>query len=80
MRNCTRGSITPVGGGFIEWQGYKPPEKGKPKYPYAHARELKKYIIDDKIPLAKLLLENEMSISGKSEQQIWEFIDQVTRK
>jgi len=67
-----------VGGGFIEWQGYKPPEKGKPKYPYAHARELKKYIIDDKIPLAKLLLENEMSISGKSEQQIWEFIDQVT--
>jgi L-serine dehydratase len=66
-----------VGGGFIEWKGYKPPEKGKPKYPYAHGRELKKYIIDDKIPLAKLLLENEMSISGKSEKQIWEFLDQV---
>ena len=66
-----------VGGGFIEWKGYKPPEKGKPKYPFEHAKHLKKYLIDDKIPLAKLLLENEMSISGKSESQIWEFLDQV---
>jgi L-serine dehydratase len=67
-----------VGGGFIEWKGYKPPDKGKPKYPYAHARELKRFLIDDKIPLAKVLLENEMAISGKSEKEIWEFIDQVS--
>jgi L-serine dehydratase len=65
------------GGGFIEWKGYKPPDKGKPKYPYEHARELKRYLIDDKIPLGKLLLENEMAISGKSEKEIWEFLDQV---
>ena len=67
-----------VGGGFIEWKGYKPVEKGQPKYPFEHARELKKYLIDDKIPLSRLLLENEMSISGKSEKDIWEFIDQVS--
>lgn len=66
-----------VGGGFIEWKGYKIPDKGIPKYPYAHARELKKYLIDDKIPLAKLFLENEMAVSGKSEKDIWQFIDQV---
>jgi L-serine dehydratase len=66
-----------VGGGFIEWKGYKTPDKGQPRYPFAHARELKKYLIDDKIPLSKLLLENEMAISGKSEKQIWEFLDQV---
>jgi len=66
-----------VGGGFIEWKGYKPPDKGKPKYPFAHAKELKKFLFDDKLPLAKVLLENEMAISGKSEQQIWEFLDQV---
>lgn len=66
-----------VGGGFIEWKGYKPPDKGAPKYPYKLARELKKYLFDDKVPLAKLLLENEMAISGKSEKQIWEFLDQV---
>ena len=66
-----------VGGGFIEWKGYKPPDKGKPKYEYQHARELKKYLIDDQIPLGKLLLENEMAISGRSEKEIWEFLDQV---
>jgi len=67
-----------VGGGFIEWKGYKPPDKGQPKYPYEHARELKKYLIDDKIPLPKLLLTNEMAISGTSEKEIWEFLDQVS--
>jgi L-serine dehydratase len=66
-----------VGGGFIEWKGYKPPDKGKPKYPFKLARELKKFLYDDKIPLARLLLENEMAISGKSEKEIWEFLDQV---
>jgi L-serine dehydratase len=67
-----------VGGGFIEWKGYKPPEKGQPKYPYEHAQDLKKYLIDDKIPLPQLLLVNEMAISGKSEKDIREFLDQVT--
>jgi L-serine dehydratase len=67
-----------VGGGFIEWKGYKPPDKGQPKYVYNYARDLKKYLIDDKIPLPKLLLENEMAISGKSEKEIWEFLDQVS--
>ena len=67
-----------VGGGFIEWKGYKPPDKGQPKYPFQHARELKKYLVDDKIPLPKLLLTNEMDISGKSEKDINEFLDQVS--
>jgi L-serine deaminase len=67
-----------VGGGFIEWKGYKPPQKGQPKYPYQNARDFQKYLIDDKIPLSKVLLENEMAISGKSEKDIWEFIDQVS--
>ena len=67
-----------VGGGFIEWKGYKPPNKGQPTYIFEHARDLQKYLIDDKIPLPKLLLTNEMAISGKSEKDIWEFIDQVT--
>jgi L-serine dehydratase len=66
-----------VGGGFIEWKGYKPPDKGQPKYPFDHARDLKKFLIDDKIPLPQLLLQNEMAISGRSEKEIWEFLDQV---
>jgi L-serine dehydratase len=67
-----------VGGGFIEWKGYVAPEKGQPKYPFAYANELQKFLIDDHIPLGKILLENEMAISGRSEKEIWEFLDQVT--
>jgi L-serine dehydratase len=66
-----------VGGGFIEWKGYKAPDKGQAKYPYANARDFKKYLIDDKISLPKLLMTNEMAISGKSEKDIWEFLDQL---
>ena len=43
-----------VGGGFIEWKGYKAPDKGNPKYPFKLAGELKKYLYDDKIPLTKI--------------------------
>jgi L-serine dehydratase len=67
-----------VGGGFIEWKGYKPPDKGQPKYPYATMKELMRHVVDNKIPLWKVMLINEMAISGKSEKQVWEFIDQVT--
>jgi L-serine dehydratase len=67
-----------VGGGFIEWKGYKPPDKGQPKYPYSTMKELMRHVIDNKIPLSKVMLINEMAISGKSEKQIWDFIDQVT--
>ncbi len=66
-----------VGGGFIEWKGYTPPDKGQPKYIYSWGKDLKKYAIDDHIPLAQMLLENELAISGKSEKDIWEFLDQV---
>jgi L-serine dehydratase len=66
-----------VGGGFIEWKGYQAPDKGMPKYPYAYARDLKKFLLDDHVPLPQLLLANEMAISGRSEQQINEFLDQV---
>src|SRR5581483_460849 len=67
-----------VGGGFIEWKGYKPPDKGQPKYPYASMKELRRHLEANSISLPQLKLENEIAISGKSEKQVWEFIDQVT--
>jgi L-serine dehydratase len=66
-----------VGGGFIEWKGYELPQKGQPKYPYETMNELMKHVIDNKIPLPRVMLANEMAISGKSEKQVWDFIDQV---
>ena len=67
-----------VGGGFIEWKGYKPPDKGQPKYPYATMKELMRHLETNSIKLPQLMLANEMAISGKSEKQVWDFIDQVT--
>jgi hypothetical protein len=41
-------------------------------------KELMRHVVDNKIPLSKVMLVNEMAISGKSEKQVWDFIDQVT--
>jgi L-serine dehydratase len=67
-----------VGGGFIEWKGYRPPDKGQPKYPYSTMKELMRHVADNNIPLYQVMLTNEMAISGKNEKQVWDFIDQVT--
>lgn len=66
-----------VGGGFVEWKGYVPPDRGTPRHPYGKARDLKRLTTDDHLPLATILLENEMAISGRSERETWEFLDQV---
>jgi L-serine dehydratase len=66
-----------VGGGFIEWKGYTPPKKNPPKYPYRTMKELRAHADDNKTTIAKIQLANEMSISGKSEAQVYEWVDKV---
>ncbi len=67
-----------VGGGFIEWKGYTPPKKNAPKYPFRTMGELRKHAEDNKLSIAKVMLANEMSISGKSEQEVYAFVDKIT--
>jgi L-serine dehydratase len=66
-----------VGGGFIEWKGYKPPKKGKPKYPYATMKELRRHAEKNKLSVAQVILANEMAVSGKTEKQINAFLDKI---
>jgi L-serine dehydratase len=66
-----------VGGGFIEWKGYEPPEKGQPKYPYATMKELRKHAEDNKLSIAQVIMANEIAVSGKSEEQINAFLDKI---
>src|SRR5215471_9350337 len=66
-----------VGGGFIEWKGYTPPKKNPPKYPFATMKELRNHADTNKTTIAKIMLANEMSISGKSEADINAFIDKI---
>ena len=67
-----------VGGGFIEWKGYTPPKKNAPKYPFATMKELRQHAEKNKLSIAQVILANEMSISGKSEQEVYAFVDKIT--
>src|SRR5215469_5760017 len=58
-----------VGGGFIEWKGYKPPKKGQPKYPYATMKELVDHAEKNKLTVAQVVLANEVAVSGKSRSE-----------
>src|SRR5688500_15760911 len=66
-----------VGGGFIEWKGYTPPKKNPPKYPFRTMKELRAHADKNKISIAKVMVANEMSIAGKSEADVYAFVDKI---
>jgi L-serine dehydratase len=67
-----------VGGGFIEWKGYKPPTKNAPKYPFATMKELRQHAEQNNLSISDVILANEMSIPGKSQDEVYAFIDKIT--
>ena len=67
-----------VGGGFIEWKGYKPPTKNAPKYPFATMKELRQHAEQNNLSIADVILANEMSMPGKSQDEVYAFIDKIT--
>jgi L-serine dehydratase len=67
-----------VGGGFIEWKGYTPPKKNAPKYPFGTMKELRQHAEKNNLSIAQVIMANETSISGRSEQEVNAFIDKIT--
>jgi L-serine dehydratase len=67
-----------VGGGFIEWKGYTAPKKNAPKYPFRTMAELRGHADTNKMSIAQVMLANEMSITGKSQAEVYAFIDKIT--
>ncbi|MGH7493034.1 MAG: L-serine ammonia-lyase [bacterium] len=67
-----------VGGGFIEWKGYTPPKKNPPKYPFSTMKELRQHAEQNKLTIAQVVLANEMSIAGRSEAEVYAFVDKIT--
>src|ERR1700756_5777630 len=67
-----------VGGGFIEWKGYTPPKKNPPKYPFATMKELRQHAEKNNLTIAQVILANEMSIPGRSEAEVYAFVDKIT--
>jgi len=66
-----------VGGGFIEWKGYTPPKKNPPKYPFRLMKELRDHADTNKTTIAKIMLANEMSITGRTEEEVYAFTDKI---
>jgi len=66
-----------VGGGFIEWKGYTPPKKNAPKYPFRTMKELRAHAESNNLSIAQVMLANEMSIPGRTKEEVYAFIDKI---
>jgi L-serine dehydratase len=66
-----------VGGGFIEWKGYTPPKKNAPKYPFSTMKELREHAEKNNITIAQVILANEMVIPGRTEEEVFAFVDKI---
>jgi L-serine dehydratase len=67
-----------VGGGFIEWKGYTPPKKNPPKYPFSTMKELRQHADQNNLTIAQVILANEMAIPGRSQEEVYAFVDKIT--
>ncbi len=67
-----------VGGGFIEWKGYTPPKKNAPKYPFSTMKELRQHAEQNNLSIAQVMLANEMAIPGRTQEEVYAFIDKIT--
>jgi L-serine dehydratase len=66
-----------VGGGFIEWKGYIAPKKNAPKYPFRTMKELRAHADKNKLSIAQVMLANEMSIAGRTKEEVYAFVDKI---
>ncbi len=66
-----------VGGGFLRWQGWEEPKRGKPTYPYETMAELKKHLKANSMRLHELILANEQAVTGMSEEEVNNGLDRI---
>ncbi len=66
-----------VGGGFIQWKGYTPPQRGTPRHAYWDAASLSAVLREKGVTLDRLMLENEMDVTGSSEEAIAQGLDKL---
>lgn len=66
-----------VGGGFIQWEGWQPEERGAPVHPYCTMRQLRERMDDTGLALHEIILENEMAVTGASRASIVARLDTI---
>ncbi|WP_027183546.1 L-serine ammonia-lyase [Desulfovibrio inopinatus] len=66
-----------VGGGFIQWKGWQPPQRGTPIHAYSTMAEFQALLAAKDISLHQAMLENEAAISGSSVKDIEAKLDMI---
>ena len=66
-----------VGGGFVQWDGWKAPELGEPVHPYSNMKELRNIVRTEGLNLYEIMLDNEMAITGASRTSIIESLNNI---
>ena len=68
-----------TGGGFFEWKGRPPLERGKPVHPFGSMTEFKQIARDKNLSLDAIILENEKAVMKTDEAAIFNHLDLVLR-
>jgi len=66
-----------VGGGFLQWKGWRKTKRGAPLYPYSNAVELNKQMNKHHLNLPELIMANEQAITGATKAQINDGLDHI---
>lgn len=66
-----------VGGGFVQWDGWKAPELGNPVYPYSNMKELRDIIRSQGLNIYEIMLANETAITGASRTSVIEGLNEL---
>ena len=65
-----------VGGGFLQWNGWTPPERGKPRHSFDSMNGLLQ-LCKPELSIPRIMLENEMAITGLSESAIVKKLEEI---
>ncbi|PKN04826.1 MAG: L-serine ammonia-lyase [Deltaproteobacteria bacterium HGW-Deltaproteobacteria-9] len=66
-----------VGGGFLQWKGWRKTRRNAPLYPYSNTLELQKQLKKHHLNLPDLMMANEQAITGATKTQINSQLDQI---
>ncbi|MCX8021542.1 MAG: L-serine ammonia-lyase [Syntrophorhabdaceae bacterium] len=68
-----------TGGGFYQWKGQPPPNRGKPVYPYGSMIEFKMLVQEHKKSLHEIMMENEKAIMKVGDKEVIAHLDFILK-
>ena len=66
-----------VGGGFLQWKGWEPEERGRPRHLYHNLTSFRARLEESGLTLEQLMLENEMAVTGAGPAAVYQGLDRL---